>query len=289
MFKIGICIALVALLIISAFPQINSKTTCFYNSKKLYSGPKIIFDEANDKKGNPHGDPPGQGKPPKDDGPQPDPSIDKWAIIIGISDYRGKMNDLNYCDDDALEIYNYLISRNYPEGNIKLLIDGDAKAKNIYSAIDWLNSWEGVDSEVFFFFSGHGTTYDGDYDSDGEYTDEAIVAADLQSILDGQLKDKFADFSSQKMTFTFDICYAGGMNDLNGLGRVISMACNEEEYSREYHALQNGVFTYYFIEGLAIYNNVEDAHSYAKTEVINYTGDNQHPQISDNYLGNWLL
>jgi len=285
---IGMCIGIAAVMTLSAIPTLISETNTPFDEEKEYTGPKEVYKEGETKKGNPHGDPPGQGnKPPKNNGPEPDPSVDKWAVVIGISDYRGKQYDLQYCDDDAQDMYNYLIAKGYPEGNIKLLLDGDAKAKKIMAAIDWLNSWEGSDSEVVFFYSGHGTTYDGYNDGDTEYTDETIVSADLYLILDGQLRAKFSDFDSQKISFTFDSCYSGGMNDLSGTGRVITTACGEEELSWETSDLQHGVFTYYFMEGLSAYHNVEDAYADAEPNVIDYTSNNQHPKLFDNYPGNW--
>ena len=287
--KISICVGIVAVIILSTFPTLIAETNLSYDEEKMYTGPKEVYREGEAKKGKPPGTPGGgpPEKPPKEDEPQPDTSVDKWAVVIGISDYRGKHYDLQYCDDDAQDMYNYLIAKGYPAGNIKLLLDGEAKAKKIIAAIDWLNSWEGSDSEVVFFYSGHGTTYDGYNDGDTEYTDETIVSADLYLILDGQLRTKFSDFDSQNISFTFDSCYSGGMNDLSGTGRVITTACEEEELSWETSDLQHGVFTYYFMEGLSAYHNVEDAYADAEPNVIDYTSNNQHPKLFDNYPGNW--
>ena len=291
---IVLCFGIATLMILSTLPAVpmEKNVSDEVEKAKEYSGPKEVYKDGDVKKGKPSG-PPGQGnKPPKDDGPQPDPSVDKWAVVIGISDYRGKQNDLQYCDDDAMDMYNYLISKGYPEGNIKLLTDGAAKAKAIMSAIDWLNSWEGANSEVVFFYSGHGTTYEGYDDGDDEYTDEAIVSADLYLILDGQLKQKFSTFDSQKISFTFDSCYSGGMNDLSDTGRVVVAACDENEFSYDgTPSQQNGVFTYYYVDGLTTYDTVEDAFNYAKPLAHNFVlenyGKNMNPQIYDLYTGSW--
>ena len=110
--KISICIGIVAVLILSAFPTLVSETSISFDEEKVYTGPNEVYKVL---KGKPS-TPPGQDKkPPKDEGPEPDPSVNKWAVIIGISDYRGKFNDLQYCDDDAQDMYNYLIAKDYPE------------------------------------------------------------------------------------------------------------------------------------------------------------------------------
>lgn len=287
----GLCIAVVALLIVVTVSYVvtaNSPTIV-----KAYNGPKKVYKETNIKKGKPPGTP-GGGPPDKKKEPEPDPSVDKWAVVIGISDYRGKRSDLQYCDDDAKDMYDYLLAKGYPEGNIKLLLDGGAKAKAIMAAIDWLNSWEGPDSEVVFFYSGHGTTYDGYNDGDTEYTDEAIVSADLYLILDGQLMQKFSTFSSQKISFTFDSCFSGGMDDLEESGRVVVAACSETQYSYDGTSdQQNGVFTYYYMDGLNAYNMVEDAFTYAAPLAHDFVTQNYNaqmdPQMYDRYAGDWAF
>lgn len=274
-----ICILITAVMILSTFPTLMAET-----DEKAYIGPKEVYE-----RGKPSS-PPGQNKskPPKEE--EPDPSVNKWAVVIGISDYRGRQYDLRYCDDDAQEMHSYLISRGYPKGNIKLLLDGGAKANKIMAAVDWLNSWENASSEVVFFYSGHGSWYDGYDDGDSEVRDEGIVSADLYLILDGQLRQKFSTFESSKISFTFDSCFSGGMNDLEASGRIIATACNETEYSYETADLQNGVFTYYYMAGLNTYNTVEEAFAYASPLAHEYMaayGEDMNPQLYDMYLDNW--
>lgn len=284
----GLCVMLIVLLIVTTVSYVYTGSVSF---AKVYNGPKDVYPTAKDKPpGTPGGGKP--EKPPKDPKPEPDPSIDKWAVVIGISNYRGKQNDLLYCDDDAVDMYDYLLSRGYPEGNIRLLLDGAAKAEAIMKAIDWLSSWEGEDSEVVFFYSGHGSTYDGYDDGDGEYTDEAIVSADLYLILDGQLTQQFADFNSQKISFTFDSCFSGGMDDLSSSGRVVVTGCGETQYTYDgTSAQQNGVFTYYYVDGLNEYHTVQGAYGHAaplaKDFIAENYGANMDPQIYDQYDKDW--
>lgn len=40
----------------------------------------------------------------------------RLAIIIGISDYAGTVNDLNYCDNDAIDFKNALLKMGWSEG-----------------------------------------------------------------------------------------------------------------------------------------------------------------------------
>lgn len=284
----GLCIAVVALLVATSVSHVITANASA--AVKVYNGPKEVYRETG-ARGRPSWLPPPPGQVDEEPTPEPDPSIDKWAVVIGISDYRGRAYDLQYCDDDAKDMYNYLLAKGYPQGNIKLLLDKDAKASAIIDAIDWLNFWERPNSEVVFFYSGHGSTYDGYDDGDTEDTDETIVSADLYLILDGQLRHKFSTFSSQKISFTFDTCFSGGMDDLQGSGRVVVAACGETQYSYETSDLKHGVFTYYYVgtdeSGLQTYNTVEGAFAYAALSAYEYMWNNygveMNPQMYDQY------
>lgn len=240
----------------------------------------------------PGGQPGKPDKPPKPPGDEDPPTADKWAVVIGIADYQGIFNDLQYTDDDAMDMYNYLLSKGYPKNNIKLLLNRKATGKNIYAAIDWMAGKEGPNSECVFFYSGHGSTYDGYNDGDEEYTDESIIEYGLKHILDGFLRDSFASYESQKISFIFDSCYSGGMDDLAGPNRVIVMACDEDELSWEGAPwMENGVFSFYFLEGLDMFNTVEGAFTYAAplahSFVLSEYSYDMNPTISDNYPNDW--
>ena len=117
----------------------------------------LLHEGASPAGGNPHGPdwtPPGQDKEPK---PPPEPEANKWAVVIGISDYTGVQNDLWHADEDAIEMQQALIEEyGFPEDNIKLLLDRKANARAILRAIDWLAKNEDAESTVVFFFCGHG-------------------------------------------------------------------------------------------------------------------------------------
>ena len=200
----------------------------------------------------------------------------KYAIIVGISDYPGTINDLQYCDEDARDMVTALTDLyGYNETNIISLIDDEstnsstlnASFDNIYNAINATKERVAADpspgqDEVVFFFSGHGANGKWPYDDaqdklqrvDLNGIDEAIVCHNgsqnghLLYIWDGQLRNWFAGFNTTRIIFIFDSCLAGGMTDLKAPGRVINMACSENGLSYEDDLWQNGQFTYYFVD-----------------------------------------
>jgi uncharacterized caspase-like protein len=216
----------------------------------------------------------------------------KWALIIGINDYAGTINDLSWCVKDAQDFKNALVyTYGWDESHIVTLFDSSATKTSIVNAINDLKNKEQAGDEVVFFYSGHGSTGTGNPDNDAEAKDECIIPYECQTsyfIWDGNLRTMFADFQSQRMMFYFDSCYAGGMTDLAGAGRLILMACGENQLSLESSTWQNGQFTHYFVthgiaEGLANTgtDNVvtfEEAFDYAKANCKNQT-----PLASDNF------
>jgi uncharacterized caspase-like protein len=236
-------------------------------------------------------------------------AANKWAVVIGIADYQGTEDDLWHPDEDAKEMARAL-SKDYgfPTGNVKVLLNGEATAEAIMSAIDWLELNEDGNSTVVFFFSGHGyRARDSEsWDDDAEYDgyDEGIVSYDLYGLPDGlsskyaTLGNEFASFETQKFALIFGSCHSGGMFDdpsvdLRTEGRVISSACKADQYGWDYFTLGNTLFGYYFVDrgilkGRADLNgdgvSMEEALAYASPLVAAQQPDSE-PQIYDGYEG----
>ena len=233
----------------------------------------------------------------------------KYAIVIGISDYYGTENGLQYSDDDAKDMVTALTTvYGFPRENIILLISdymvNNATRDSIINAICTLSGTAGEGDEVVFFYSGHGARGKAN-DGDNELVDEAIVPWECtaQSLIwDGELASLFSGFKTSRIIFIFDSCYAGGMTDLKADGRIVVMACSESGLSYEFETLENGQFTYYFVEQGIIHGNadmydhdkdglfnegsdvvVEEAFDYAKAN-CKY----QNPVISDSFTNDLL-
>jgi hypothetical protein len=252
-------------------------------------------------------------------------SGNKYAIVIGISDYPGTANDLSYCDEDTRDMVSALELYGYNETNIISLIDDEstnsstlnASFDNVYNAVDTIKGKVATDpspeqDEVVFFFSGHGAngkfTADNAQDKlqgvDSNGIDEAIVCHDgsqnghLLYIWDGQLRDWFTGFNTTRIIFIFDSCRAGGMTDLQAPGRVINMACSESGVSYEDDSWGNGQFTYYFVDQGMLqskadkYNNIAGVADVTIEEAFDYAKANcrwQTPTISDSFRNDLLL
>jgi hypothetical protein len=166
----------------------------------------------------------------------------KYAVVIGISDYEGTSNDLQYCDDDANDWTAQLQSEGY---NVTTLLDLNATKSAIEAALTTLASQSIAGNEIAFIYSGHGSRGN-------------IVTTDLYYINSAWFKTTFLNATSTKMMFSFDACQIGAMaTDLNATGRVVAVASDTRRYSYDGDAtMQNGVFTYYQMIGLDQLNYV---------------------------------
>ncbi|MFH2011720.1 MAG: caspase family protein [Pseudomonadota bacterium] len=210
--------------------------------------------------------------------------IEKWALIIGISDYKDtNIPGLRYSADDATAFYNWTISPNggkYAPSRVKLLLNQDATGKNIRNALFvWLRQALEEDM-VTIYFAGHGSPESPDSSSnlfllpyDAQYNDVATTGFpmwDIETALKRFIKAK-------KVVVVADACHSGGIghpfevarrsnraikinpisSGLQNLSKIgdgvcVISASDEKQLSQE---SQNwggghGVFTYFLIEAL---------------------------------------
>jgi len=243
-----------------------------------------------------------------------------WAILIGISDYApvGPGGpDLNYADDDANDMYQVLTTEHgWKSKNIKKLIDSAATKTEIQNAIDEFSNKVKSQDLFVIFYAGHGSyTADQPPIDEADGFDEYFLTHDLATILDDELETMLEKIKSNKIIVIIDACFSGGFfkvadfqvrtvpgippeslidtinGDLAKPGYIVLTASDEDETCVESATLQNGVFTYYLLEGmfpkpfLADTNNnhkvsAEEAYTYANPRATAFN-PNQHAQIWD--------
>ncbi|MHA1166914.1 MAG: Ig-like domain-containing protein [Candidatus Hodarchaeales archaeon] len=201
----------------------------------------------------------GEPAPP----PTGDGIVNKFAIIIGISDYNA-ISDLSFCDEDATDWYNYLSpkgyqitllgdhSSNYPQ------FDGLATEYNIKQTVANVLSTADADDIVVFASSGHGTAVQSGTGRNRVYY-PAICCWDTSSgqdgedglLYDAEFKTMWAPAAGNVFIF-LDHCYSGGMaglftNDNAGLF-YMTTTCTDDGYGYDVTSYSNGAWTYYYLE-----------------------------------------
>ncbi len=217
--------------------------------------------------------------PPLEEDPNPNPAH-KYAFIIGISDYEGTQNDLQYCDDDARDWKTYLQSQGF---TIQMVLDRNATADAIIDGLIWLRDNAQPGDEIAFCYSGHGNSYQG-YGS-------CLISTDLYYITHEYIMQFIIDANTSKKMVAIDACKAGSFNRDAINGSIVATA-SDKSYSYDGEPwMSNGVWTYYYIETLenlgTIFN--EDAIEYAETNMKewanSYTGIRVTPKHKDLYTG----
>lgn len=222
-----------------------------------------------------------------------------YAIVIGIEDYPGTSNDLDYCVDDASDISSLLQNNyNFKPANIHYLTDSQATKSGISSALSNIILIIDPNDIFFFFYSGHGGSsslfshYLCPYDSPTNPSNR-FYDTDLDSYLN--------NMNCAQKYVLIDACHSGGMiPESQASGRYIMTACMDDESCIEWHSLRNGVFTYYFLRSnnYASDSNgdgvrsMEECFSYTYPNTVSYSGSlgyTHHPQYYDGITGQAVI
>jgi hypothetical protein len=223
--------------------------------------------------------------------------LERWALVIGISNYYG-YNNLQYCDDDARSIKSWLMNQNFPESNILMLVDIEATKSNIVEAFSWISQNCDGNDYFFFFYSGHGS-------SSGSETSivphDALINGDLTET---ELKNYFNIINYSKLIALFDSCSSGGLLDsLSGPDRIILTACTgSQDCIEDILFLKHGVFTSFFLNSFENTNadtnsddqvTIEEAYTYTYNKsyahALEYFNHVQNAQIYDSISGEFFL
>jgi hypothetical protein len=223
----------------------------------------------------------------------------KYAVIVGISNYAS-INDLSFCDEDALDWYNFLVSKGY---ECHVFYDGSytsnsftsipAAAKiaqateaNVRAAIQGLAAHAVSGNSVAFVTSGHGSG-DG---AGSSYLCMYDCSGSVGCYYDTELKADFNLFVSGVKMFVFvDHCYSGGLGPemlqvTNAANLYMTTTCTANGYGYDDSAHSNGAWTYYFLENYLVSHSTSSMEAVfdAATPGYPYTGGDAPMEFDGN-------
>ena len=209
----------------------------------------------------------------------------KYAIIVGISDYK-TISDLSFCDEDATNWYNYLTSlgyqckvygdpnvRNYPR------YDGLATENTVRKALTDLFAYSKETDKIAFITSGHGS---GDGKGNSFLCMYECGNNDVGCYWDKELNQDFKTATAKPQIFMFvDHCFSGGLTDnLRDIPNLVCLTtCTENGYGYDQANVQNGAWTFCFLQHTLLEKyrgttvSVQDAFTYAKNVYPTLTGN----------------
>ena len=213
---------------------------------------------------------------------------DSWAVIIGIDKYKYS-DQLNYAVKDAEAVKEMLISKfDYPEENIRYLIDEEATLSGIKIALEDIATVAEDNDRILVFYSGHGETLKG---NDGAETGYIIPIEGRQDkpystglAMDDILRTCQMS-KSKHMLFLMDACYSGLMTQqykglaesteegylskvANEQARQIITAGGSNEMVLERDEWQHSAFTKNLLAGLDKWEADTDADGYITADEL---------------------
>ena len=190
-----------------------------------------------------------------------------FGVVIGIEKYQD-LPEARFAERDAQAVKSHILALGVPERNIVYLAGQRALRSSLEKYVEqWLPNLVGQDSQVYFYFSGHGAP-------DAKTGDSYLVTWDGDPNFLGttaysvkRLFDRLAQLKARRVLVAMDACFsgAGGRSVLpsgarplitrieglkpSGIVSVLAAAA-PNEITGTVDSAGHGAFTYYLLRGL---------------------------------------
>ncbi len=239
------------------------------------------------------------------------PIKDKWAVVVGISEFADGSINLQYPAKDAADFAQFLVKEgHFAADHVHVLTNANATRENLLSEIGdtWLPRVVQPDDLAVIYISSHGSPSSMDVNGVNyllAYNTEkdrlyatGISIQDLSTII----KDRV---HSDRVVVILDACHSGAAKtDEKGIARVTNfdaehiaqgtgqmVICSSapNQVSWESKNYSNGVFTHHLIDSLRKKPLLADAFNSLKdqvqTEVLQDRGELQTPMLKSKWTG----
>lgn len=236
------------------------------------------------------------------------PITDKWALVIGISNFKDPSINLKYAAKDATDFKNFLInSEKFRADHVKLLTDENATHENIIDMMGekWLGRHAHPDDLVVVYVSSHGSRTEEEgvnflvtYDTNKNALSSKGIPMQW---LSKTIRD---EVHSNRVILILDVCHSGSAKDgakalvrttdgsfnpkqpAFGDGWMIICSSTKDQVSWESKDYENSVFTRKLMEALQTRQDkttLLEAYKQLKimveSEVLRDRGDLQSPVL----------
>jgi tetratricopeptide (TPR) repeat protein len=237
------------------------------------------------------------------------PVADKWALVVGISNFKDPSINLKYATKDAIDFRNFLINKaHFQPDHVKLLTDAEATRESIIGQLGdkWLGRLANRDDLVVIYVSSHGSSAQEAANgvnflvAHDTRKDSLLATGIPMQWLTSIIKDQV---HSDRVVMILDVCHGGAASDaskglvrsngvdLDGLtlgkGQAVLCSSLADQLSWESKTYQNSVFTRRLIEALSAegekttlqtaYKQLRDS---VESEVLRDRGQLQTPVLN---------
>ena len=229
------------------------------------------------------------------------PMRNKWALVVGISQFSDSRLSLQYTTKDAKDFAAALVDPKigrFPPANVHILADTQVSTRRFREELNWLARSADEGDLVVIFVATHGTsrkddtadvnylvTSDTDLSTPDTLFGSSMAMVDLSDIVRTRVK-------ARRTVILLDTCHSGGATALKtdratglaefapseqaldrmrqGVGRAILTSSQEDQFSYEGAPFQNGYFTHFLLEALQQnngMNTIQQDYEYVKAQL----------------------
>ena len=244
------------------------------------------------------------------------PIRDKWALVVGVSEFANPALNLKYSAKDAKDFADYLVKEaDFAPDHVKVLLNKDATERRILSELGdrWLPRVANPDDLVVIFVSTHGSGAELDvggqnyliaYDTDVQ--DLYTTGVPMQRLAK-DIKDRV---HCDRVVIFLDACHSGGVKSESkgltrtgvdaselamGSGRMVIASSAEDQVSWESKNGANGVFTAALLQSLrkkgkdtTVGEMFAELKDKVQDQVLRERGRLQTPVLESKWKGNDL-
>jgi len=229
------------------------------------------------------------------------PVRNKWALVVGISQFSDTRLSLHYTTKDAKDFAAALTDPKvgrFPASNVHMLGESEVPTRRFKEELNWLARSAQEDDLVVIFVATHGTsrkddtaevnyivTSDTDLSSQDSLFGSALAMVELSDIVRTRIKARRTVIlldtchsagamaaTKERATGLADFAPSGTVLDRirQGVGRAILTSSQEEQFSFEGAPYQNGYFTHFLLEALRQnngMNTIQQNYDYVKDQL----------------------
>lgn len=174
-----------------------------------------------------------------------------FALLVGISDYGGRLTDLDFTADDAHRLYDALVTgAGLDPADAVLLTDSGATVGAVETAVTEIASRMGPDDLFVFFYSGHGNRLPRlePQPADPDGRDESLSLYD-DELSDDDLAALLGRVRNGRTLVALDSCFSGGFakDVISVPGRMGLFSSEEDVTSQVADKFRAGGYLAYFL------------------------------------------
>ncbi|MCA1823117.1 MAG: caspase domain-containing protein [Mycobacteriales bacterium] len=166
--------------------------------------------------------------------PVREPKPDRWALVVGITAYRGRVHPTIGGANDARAVRAALLRNGWRSDHIKLLVDGAASAPAIRAGMQWLVARSARGGFAVFHYSGH-VKQGGGHEYLWPVDNRLIVDTEIGNTLRALRGYAWLDFAG---------CEAAGFDEgLSSPQRLVTASSQADEKSFEWPEWRQSVWS----------------------------------------------